>query len=113
MQTRKLIQATFVAAMAAAPALAFAQADVNANQPKTRAEVKAELQQLEQAGYNPSMSNDASYPQDIQAAEARVAQQQAMAQARTPAADTTGYGPQPTGKVQTGQPMAPAPAPAN
>ncbi|WP_233868212.1 DUF4148 domain-containing protein [Paraburkholderia adhaesiva] len=110
MQSRKLIQATLVAAMVAAPALAFAQADPGANAPKTRAEVKAELQQLEQAGYNPFSGDEVSYPQDIQAAEARVAQQRAMAQTTTPAADTSGYGTAPAGKVQTGQPAMPSPS---
>jgi hypothetical protein len=111
MQIRKLIHATLVAAMVAAPALAFAQSDTSGNGPKTRTEVKAELQQLEQAGYNPAMSNDISYPQDIQAAEARVAQQQAaMAQMKAPGADTSGYGPAPAGKVQTGQPAPAMPA---
>jgi len=108
MQTSKLIQAALVAAMVAAPALAFAQTDTNA--PKTRAEVKAELQQLEQAGYNPARSNDTNYPEDIQAAEARVSRQQGMAQTQTPAADTSGYGPAPTSKMQSGQPAPVRPA---
>ncbi|SAK57696.1 DUF4148 domain-containing protein [Caballeronia ptereochthonis] len=38
----------------------------------TRAQVRAELQQLEQAGYDPAKGEDASYPSDIQAAEARI-----------------------------------------
>lgn len=50
---------------------AFAQSDTQA--PLTRAQVRAELQQLEQAGYSPSTGEDINYPQDIQAAEARVA----------------------------------------
>jgi hypothetical protein len=110
MQTRKLIQAMLVAAMVAAPALAFAQADTGGNGPKTRAEVKAELQQLEQAGYNPAKSNDVNYPQDIQDAEARVSQQQGMAQMKAPGVDTSGYGPAPSGKMQTGQPAPAMPA---
>jgi hypothetical protein len=105
MKSRTLIQAALVAAMVAAPALAFAQADASGNAPVTRAEVKSQLIQLEQAGYNPATSDDASYPHDIQAAEARVAQQQGVAQA--PAADTTGYGPATNGSMQSGQPMAP------
>ncbi|MEX3634487.1 DUF4148 domain-containing protein [Paraburkholderia sp. BR14320] len=39
----------------------------------TRAEVMHELEELEAAGYNPSMGDDGSYPADIQAAEAKVA----------------------------------------
>jgi type II secretory pathway pseudopilin PulG len=38
----------------------------------TRAQVRAELQQLEQAGYDPAKGEDPNYPADIQAAEARV-----------------------------------------
>jgi hypothetical protein len=38
----------------------------------TRAQVKAELVQLERAGYNPSMDRT-TYPAQIQAAEAKVA----------------------------------------
>lgn len=39
----------------------------------TRAEVLHELEELEAVGYNPSQGDDASYPADIQAAEAKVA----------------------------------------
>jgi len=52
------------------PALTFAQ---ESSQPVTRAQVRAELVQLEQAGYNPSAGEDTHYPADIQAAGARVA----------------------------------------
>lgn len=41
----------------------------------TRAEVRADLVRVEQAGYNPSIGNDATYPADIQAAEAKIAAQ--------------------------------------
>jgi hypothetical protein len=44
------------------------------NAPVTRAEVKAQLVQLEKAGYQPGR-NDPYYPADIQAAEARVSAQ--------------------------------------
>lgn len=54
----------------ASPALTFAQAS---QAPLTRAQVRAELIQLEQAGYSPSSGADASYPADIEAAEAKVA----------------------------------------
>lgn len=55
----------------AAPVLSFAQS----NAPLTRAEVRADLVRVEQAGYNPSPGDDASYPADIQAAEAKIAAQ--------------------------------------
>jgi len=59
-----------VAAALAIPAISsFAQ-----SQPLTRAQVKAELVELERAGYNPSMDRT-TYPAQIQAAEAKVAAQ--------------------------------------
>jgi len=68
---KSLVKAVAVALVLAAPVASFAQS----NQPLTRAEVKAQLVALEKAGYNPAFVNDASYPHDIQAAEARVAAQ--------------------------------------
>jgi Domain of unknown function (DUF4148) len=54
------------------PALSFAQ---NTAAPLTRAQVYADLVRVEQAGYNPSASDDSTYPADIQAAEAKVSAQ--------------------------------------
>ncbi|MEX3763905.1 DUF4148 domain-containing protein [Paraburkholderia phenoliruptrix] len=90
---KTLVRAVALAVVLAAPAASFAQSE----QPLTRAEVKAQLKQIEQAGYNPATAVDANYPADIQAAEARVAAQNAMAQS-----DTTGYGSTATGSSQTG-----------
>ena len=59
-------------AVVAAPTFVFAQSQ---SAPLTRAQVKAELIQLEQAGYSPATGEDANYPADIQAAEAKVAAQ--------------------------------------
>ncbi|WP_114812303.1 DUF4148 domain-containing protein [Paraburkholderia kururiensis] len=59
----------------AAPALSFAQSTT----PITRAQVRADLIRVEQAGYNPAIGNDPQYPADIQAAEAKVAAQQQQA----------------------------------
>ena len=39
----------------------------------TRAEVRHELEELEAAGYNPSLGDDGTYPADIQAAEQKLA----------------------------------------
>jgi hypothetical protein len=61
----KLVQSLIVAAVLAVPAVSFAQS----NQPLTRAEVKAQLVQFEQAG--PADTN-ASYPNQTLAAEASV-----------------------------------------
>jgi hypothetical protein len=63
----KLIQSFVVAAVLAVPVVSFAQS----NTPITRAEVRAQLIQLEQAGYNPA-SDQTQYPRNIEAAQARV-----------------------------------------
>lgn len=66
---KTFIKFAVVVAALAAPALSFAQS----NEPVTRAQVRAQLAQLEKAGYNP---NDwMSYPTNLQRAEAIVAQQ--------------------------------------
>jgi len=61
-----------LAALLSAPVMSYAQSADN-QQPVTRAQVKHELAELEAAGYNP---NDwINYPQNVQAAEAKVAAQ--------------------------------------
>ncbi|MBN3758851.1 DUF4148 domain-containing protein [Paraburkholderia sp. Tr-20389] len=65
---KSLIKAVAVAAVLAVPVMSFAQS----SQPVTRAQVRAELVQLEKAGYVPSNSNDTQYPANIQAAQAKV-----------------------------------------
>ncbi|SAL59242.1 membrane protein [Caballeronia arvi] len=60
--------AVATAAALSIPLAAFSQSDSTL----TRAQVRAELQQIEQAGYDPAKSADASYPSDIQSAEARL-----------------------------------------
>src|SRR5580704_9024143 len=77
-----LISALVLSSALAAPAFAFAQN----NAPVTRAQVKAELVQLEKAGYNPG-GEDINYPQDIQAAEQRIAEQQSVATSSYGSAD--------------------------
>jgi hypothetical protein len=73
----KLLLSVLVAASAVAvPAYSFAQS----NQPLTRAEVRADLVRVEQAGYSPARGDDISYPADAQAAEAKVAAAQNSAQ---------------------------------
>ncbi|MGF6485765.1 DUF4148 domain-containing protein [Paraburkholderia sp. JPY419] len=65
----KLVQSLLVAALVAAPVVSFAQ-----SQPQhalTRAEVRAQVVQLQKAGYSPA-SDNAQYPLNIEAAEARV-----------------------------------------
>lgn len=99
---KNLIQAVVVAAALAAPVAVFAQD----NAPLTRAQVRAELVQLEKAGYKPAVGEDPHYPEALQAAEARVAQQQ-VAQG----ADQSGYGGQPQGVSAAGS-RAPVVRPA-
>jgi hypothetical protein len=70
----KIVQALIVAAAIAVPAVSFAQS----NAPVTRAQVRAELVQLEKAGYNPG-GDATQYPQNIQAAQARVDAQNGVA----------------------------------
>jgi hypothetical protein len=89
---KSLIKAVALAAVLAVPVVSFAQS----NQPVTRAQVRAELVQLEKAGYVPSNSNDTQYPANIQAAEAKVAASNAGAQ-------DSGYGASTNGTSQAGQ----------
>lgn len=76
----KIVIRTVMLALAVVPALAFA------GQGLTRAEVRAQLVQIEHAGYNPARK-DIHYPQSIQQAEARLRSSESTAQT-----DTTGYG---------------------
>ncbi|CAB3729913.1 DUF4148 domain-containing protein [Paraburkholderia rhynchosiae] len=69
----KVIQSLIVAAAVALPALSFAQS----NQPLTRADVRAQLVELQKAGYQPA-SDETQYPRNIQAAQARVNAQQGL-----------------------------------
>ncbi|AXE94789.1 DUF4148 domain-containing protein [Paraburkholderia terricola] len=96
---KSLIEAVAIAALITAPLAAFAQS----NQPVTRAQVRAELVQLEKAGYNPAIANDDDYPANIQAAEARVAAQNGNAQ-------TGGYGSATNGSSQAGARTEAAPS---
>jgi hypothetical protein len=105
---KSLIKAVAIAAVLAAPIASFAQ---SSQQPVSRADVRNELIQLEQAGYNPATSNDTNYPADAQAAERRVqAQNPALAQTR-PVADTSGYGAPMSGSSQAGGMLQPTTGP--
>jgi hypothetical protein len=63
---RSLIQAIVVAAALVAPVASFAQS----NAPVTRAQVRAQIVQLEKAGYDPS-GVPTDYPVGLMAAEAQ------------------------------------------
>jgi hypothetical protein len=69
---KTLICLTLAVGALASPALTFAQ---TTSDQLTRAQVRAELIRVEQAGYSPSAGDDANYPVDIQAAEAKIAEQ--------------------------------------
>ncbi|POR54612.1 uncharacterized protein DUF4148 [Paraburkholderia eburnea] len=68
---KSLLGAALLAAVVAVPGVSYAQSQ----QPLTRAEVRADLAQLRAAGYDPS--DWMHYPQNIQAAEQKVAAEKA------------------------------------
>jgi hypothetical protein len=90
-------------AAVAAPALAFAQS----TEGLTRAQVRADLVRVEQAGYRVSLGNDPHYPEDIEAAEAKIA----AADARD--VTTSAYGGTPESGTSAAGHTVPMHAPAN
>ncbi|HKT65747.1 MAG TPA: DUF4148 domain-containing protein [Burkholderia sp.] len=90
----QLIAAVLVAVSATVAAPAFASEAV-----VTRAQMRAELVQLQQAGYVPGRANDPHYPDDLQAALKRVRDHE------TTVADTqaAGYGSNADGATQAGR----------
>ena len=94
------------AAALTAPVLSFAQ---STDHGLTRAQVRAELVQLERAGYNPQTAADASYPQEIQLAEAKVAAENGAANtasaANTAQTDDAVGGMPGYGSSDSGKPM--------
>ena len=91
-----LIKAVAIAVALSAPVVSFAQS----NQPLTRAEVRAQLVQLEKAGYRPG-GDQATYPVQIEAAEARVAAENGS---------TSGVGGAVSGSSESGAPALPVSA---
>ena len=91
---KSLVYAVVTVSVLAAPAVSFAQ---QSSSTVTREQVKAELTQLEKAGYNP-VRRDPNYPEDIRAAQARVAAQNGTVPAQT------GYGPAVGGSSGSGVP---------
>ena len=77
----KLIRAALLSCALSAPIVAFAQTTDHA---VTRADVRADLVRVEKAGYRP-VGSDPYYPDDIQAAEAKIAAQPSQAVAARPA----------------------------
>ncbi len=89
----QLIATVLVAVSAAVAPPAFASEST-----VTRAQVRAELAALQQAGYQPNRPNDPNYPDNIQAALNRIRDHGAVA-ADTQAA---GYGSDAGGATQSG-----------
>lgn len=106
---KALVRTVLLSCALAAPALSFAQ---SVQAPITRAEVRADLIRLEQAGYQPGRGDDANYPRNIQAAEAKVqAQDAASAGQAAASAQPQDQSPQQTGATMhagTGQPRVDA-----
>jgi hypothetical protein len=94
---KALLYAALVLGAIATPALSFAQ---SSNGPVTRAEVRAELLRLEQAGYNPSTGDETNYPAEIQAAE-----DAARATVANAASASDAIGGQRAGSSMSGSPM--------
>ncbi|WP_325618023.1 DUF4148 domain-containing protein [Paraburkholderia sp.] len=95
---KALVSTLFVACALAAPVAAFAQ---TAEAPVTRAQVLADLVRVEHAGYRPT-ATDINYPDDIQHAEAIVAQEEA--QQAAPGNNAVG-GVAMTGSTDSGAPV--------
>ncbi|MDR0240439.1 MAG: DUF4148 domain-containing protein [Burkholderia sp.] len=68
----------------------------------TREQVRAELIQLQQAGYDTARGEDPYYPDEIQAALARIATQKTAA-AQTRRVDSSDYGMQAQGVSESGR----------
>ncbi|WGS53133.1 DUF4148 domain-containing protein [Paraburkholderia sp. D15] len=92
---KSVLKTVVVVASLAVSATVFAQSTTRI----TREQVRAELVQLEQAGYHVGDGDQAHYPDAIQAAEARVA---AMNAAGVAGGATGGYGGAAAGASQSG-----------
>jgi hypothetical protein len=102
----KTIACLVIAAGAlASPVVCLAQTP----EPLTRAEVRADLVRVEQAGYNPSIGDNVDYPADIQAAEAKIAAQDDRQLTVNATGGTTMEGTSAAG----GRPRLPRPTPAS
>ncbi|WP_322088463.1 DUF4148 domain-containing protein [Burkholderia sp. BCC1999] len=93
----QLIAALLVAVSASAAAPAFADQAV-----VSRAQVRAELVQLEQAGYRPGRANDPHYPDDLQAALTRIHANDAVAADSSASSASSGYGRDAEATTQSG-----------
>jgi hypothetical protein len=87
---KTLVHAVCAVAVIAVPVASLAQSDGSL----TRAQVQAELAQLQQAGYNPANAAAVDFPTNMQATGASAAGQGG------------GYGPATNGSSQMGRPTA-------
>ena len=87
---KTLVHAVCAVAVIAVPVASLAQSDGSL----TRAQVQAELAQLQQAGYNPANAANVDFPTYIQATGASAAGQ------------SSGYGPAISGSSQMGRPAS-------
>ncbi|MBU9440539.1 DUF4148 domain-containing protein [Burkholderia multivorans] len=94
MMKTRLIAALFVVASAAVAAPAFANPST-----VTRAQVRAELVQLEKTGYAVNRASDATYPDSLQAALSQLHADDAIAGA----ASRTAYGSDGNAATQSGR----------
>lgn len=85
---KTLVHAVCAVAVIAVPIASLAQSDGAL----TRAQVEAEIAQLQQAGYNPANANTVDFPANMQATDASAAGQ------------GSGYGPMTNGSSQMGRP---------
>jgi hypothetical protein len=81
----------------ASPVVSFAQSTA----PVTRAQVRAELIRLEEAGYRVGDGDNTTYPAKIQAAEAKVAAQDSQQEANDAVGGTTLNGTSDAGELKS------------
>ena len=96
------IKAVALAIAIAAPAVSYSQ---SSNEPVTRAQIRAQLVQLERAGYRPSAADNMAYPNDLQAAEARVAAREGTATSTTGVGGSANFSAQSGHRVPIGNAM--------
>jgi hypothetical protein len=87
---KTLVRAVCAVAVIAVPIASLAQSDGS----PTRAQVQAEIAQLQQAGYNPANANTVDFPANMPAISAGAADQ------------SSGYGPATNGSSQMGRPAS-------
>jgi hypothetical protein len=87
---KTLVHTVCAVAIFAVPIASLAQSDGGL----TRAQVQAEIAQLQQAGFNPANASNVDFPTYMQAAGASAAGQ------------SSGYGPATTGTTQMGHPAS-------